>query len=381
MDCKFSLQGFAKRENCDIIRKIFAHSGRGSKHDGQNLEGSQVKIRLLLPLALIICILFTSVAVAAGNDVLYNGIITRRYPNSYTNIYDSMDFDEEGKPSGKVVKTMSAGNKIQITAVYPGWAEIKLGGKSVGYVLRHRIDVTENPDPIHTPNYPIVSVPYYAVIDRDVEVKADKSADAETLSLLTDGARVAIVGMEDGWAVVIHKRVYGYINTNDLAELLPVASSVETADSKTPISVFNSFYNNNPDRIVNLGVCCKYISIVMQPGETMNFNNMVSPFNAANGYKLAPVLVDGETKMGYGGGSCQVSSTLWDTLMQLPGITVLRRNPHGDNAASYLPHGMDAASGTDTQNFIFRNDYDFPIRIDASTHDLALFVAIYKEEM
>ena len=40
---------------------------------------------------------------------------------------------------------------------------------------------------------------------------------------------------------------------------------------------------------------------------------------------------------------------------------------------------MDAASGTKTQNFIFRNDFDFPIRIDASTHDLALFVAIYKE--
>ena len=40
---------------------------------------------------------------------------------------------------------------------------------------------------------------------------------------------------------------------------------------------------------------------------------------------------------------------------------------------------MDAASGTSTQNFIFRNDFDFPIRIDASTHDLAMFVAIYKE--
>lgn len=309
---------------------------------------------------------------AADDGVIYNGVITRRYPNSYTNIYEKMDSES------KVVKTMNAGNRIQITAVYPGWVEIKLGGKNVGYVKRHRIDVTENPDPIHTPDYPIVDVPYYAVIDRDVEVKADKSADAETLSLLTDGARVAIIGMEDGWAVVIHKRVYGYINTNDLTELLPVASSIETADSETPIAVFNSFYNDNPDRIVNLSVCCKFISVVMQPGETMNFNNMVSPFSAANGYKLAPVLVDGETKMGYGGGSCQVSSTLWDTLMQLPGITVLRRNPHGDNAASYLPHGMDAASGTDTQNFIFRNDFDFPIRIDASTHDLALFVAIYK---
>ena len=334
----------------------------------------KVKFRSLLSLALVLCFLSAPAAQAAQkSDVLYEGIITRRYANSYTNIYDRMDSE-----NGKVVKTLSAGNSIQILAVYPGWVAIKVGS-GVGYVRRNRIDVTGNPDPVNTPNYPITPMPYYAVIDRDVEVKADKSAESETLSLLTAGARVAIEGFEDGWAVVIHKRQYGYINTNDLNEILPVASSVETADAQTPIAVFNSFYNDNPDRIVNLARCCELISHVVQPGQTMNFNNDVSPFSAANGYLLAPVLVSGETKMGYGGGSCQVSSTLWDTLMQLPGITVLRRNPHGDNAASYLPHGMDAASGTNTQNFIFRNDYDFPIRIDASTHDLALFIAIYKE--
>ena len=341
-----------------------------------------VKRRFVLVWLVVLSLLvsFAAPAAAAGeSDVMYNGIITRRYPNSYTNVYDSMEINEEGDPVGKVIKTMSAGNKIQIVDIYPGWVAIKTGGRSVGYVRRHRIDVTENPDPVNTPDYPIVYMPYYTIIDRDVEVKAAKDPDSKTLSVLTSGARVAIEGLEDGWAVVIHKRVYGYINTNDLSELLPVASSVETADRDTPISVFNSFYNDNPDRIVNLGVCCRYISKVLQPGQTMNFNDCVSPFNAANGYRLAPVLKDGETKMGYGGGSCQVSSTLWDALMQLPGITVLRRNPHGDNAASYLPHGMDAASGTDTQNFIFRNDFDFPIRIDASTHDLALFIAIYKE--
>ena len=343
-------------------------------YDGKSWRSFKVKFRSLFSLALVLCFLAAPAAQAAQkSNVLYEGIITRRYPKSYTNVYDKMDSE-----NGKVVKTMSAGNTIQILDVYPGWVSIKLGS-GVGYVMRHRIDVTSNPDPVTTPNYPIVAMPYYAVIDRDVEVKADKSAESNTLSLLTEGARVAIEGFEDGWAVVIHKRVYGYINTNDLTEILPVASSVETADAETPIAVFNSFYNDNPDRIINLGVCCKYISHVVLPGQTMNFNNDVSPFSAANGYRLAPVLKDGETKMGYGGGSCQVSSTLWDALMQLPGITVLRRNPHGDNAASYLPHGMDAASGTNTQNFIFRNDYDFPIRIDASTHDLALFVAIYKE--
>ena len=332
-----------------------------------------MKWRLLAILSLLVFVWMGSAALAESNKVIYNGIITRRFPNSFTNVYQKMSSES------KVVKTMSAGNKIQIVAVYPGWVAIKTGGKSVGYVLRHRIDVTENLDPVRMPDYPIAPQQFYALIDRDVEVKAEKDPASETLSLLTAGARISICGVEDGWAVVIHKRQYGYINSNDLAELLPVASSVEEAGRDEPLSVFVSFYNDNPDRIVNLSVCCKFISRVLQPGETMDFNDTVSPFSAANGYKLAPVLKDGEVKMGYGGGSCQVSSTLWDALMQLPGITVLTRNPHGDNAATYLPHGMDAASGTDTQNFIFRNDFDFPIRIDASTHDLALFVAVYKE--
>ena len=339
------------------------------------MEVAFVKNKRIIALALALWLMVPCAQAAEKKkkiETIYNGIITRRFANSYTNVYEKMDSDS------KVIKTMSAGNKIEIVELSPGWVGIRVGS-GVGYVLRHRIDVTDNPNPGAVPDYPVTPQEFYVVIDRDVEVKADKSRDSETLSTLTEGARVSICGMEDGWAKVIHKRVYGYINSNDLTELLPVADSIETADRNTPISVFTSFYSNNPDRIVNLARCCELISTVLQPGETMNFNNVVSPFSAANGYKLAPVLKDGETKMGYGGGSCQVSSTLWDTLMQLPGITVLRRNPHGANAASYLPHGMDAASGTNTQNFIFRNDFDFPIRIDASTHDLALFVAIYKE--
>ena len=325
-------------------------------------------------LALALCLLTGSVAVAQDEStVIYNGIITRRYPNSYTNVYAEMDTDTDP------IKTMNAGNKIQILAVYPGWVAIRLGADGVGYVLRHRIDVTENLDPVHTPNYPILPMAYYAVIDREVEVKEAKDMRSPTLSVLTPGARIAIEGVEGGWVRVIHKREYGYINSNDLADLLPVAPNVEEAGTDIPISVFVSFYNDNPDRIVNLEICCRHISKVVNPGDTMNFNDMVKPFDASNGYRLAPVLKDDGVKMGYGGGSCQVSSTLWDALMQLPGITVLQRNPHGNNAASYLPHGMDAASATKDQNLVFRNDYDFPIRIDASTHDLALFIAIYKE--
>ena len=329
-----------------------------------------MKAKLLL--ALTVCFLFLGASAVAEDEVLYRGIITRRYESSTTSVYKEMDKES------KVLKYMNPGSKIEITAIYPNWVAIKYGSKGTGYVLRNRVDVTEAVDPVNTPPYPTVEHLYYAQIDRTVYVKSEKSADSETLTVLTEGARAAFVGIEEGWAKLIYHRQYGYVDTRELSELLPVAGSEATADASTPLAVFTSYYNDNQDRINNLAVACRFISKVMQPGESMNFNDTVGPFNAQNGYLPAPVLVDGETKNNYGGGSCQVSSTLWDTLIQLPGITTLMRKPHGNNGASYLPHGNDASSGTDNLNLIFRNDYDFPIRIDASTHDHALFVAIYK---
>lgn len=311
---------------------------------------------------------------ASARDVLYRGIITHRFKDSYTKVYTKMDKDS------KAIKVLDPGNKINITALYPEWVEVVLNDGKTGYIIRQRIDVTETVDPVNTPPYPIWVQPYYIEIDRTVEVKSDKDAASETLSVLTDGARVAVLGCEDGWVKLIFHRQYGYINSNDIAELLPVAPHAETAGTDVPLAVFTSFYNDNESRINNLMVACGYISKTLQPGESMNFNDTVSPFSKENGYMPAPVLVDGELSEGYGGGSCQVSSTLWDTLMQLTGITVTMRKPHGNSGAAYLPHGMDASSGRDDLNLIFRNDYPFPVRIDASCHDHALFVAIYKGE-
>ena len=311
---------------------------------------------------------------ASAKDVLYRGIITHRFKDSYTKVYTKMDKDS------RAIKVLDPGNKINITALYPEWVEVVLNDGKTGYIIRQRIDVTETVDPVNTPPYPIWVQPYYIEIDRTVEVKSDKDAASETLSVLTDGARVAVLGCEDGWVKLIFHRQYGYINSNDIAELLPVSPDAETADTDVPLAVFTSFYNDNESRINNLMVACGYISKTLQPGESMNFNDTVSPFSKENGYMPAPVLVDGELSEGYGGGSCQVSSTLWDTLMQLTGITVTMRKPHGNSGAAYLPHGMDASSGRDDLNLIFRNDYPFPVRIDASCHDHALFVAIYKGE-
>lgn len=82
---------------------------------------------------------------------------------------------------------------------------------------------------------------------------------------------------------------------------------------------------------------------------------------------------------GYGGGTCQVSSTLYNALLQLPKVEILQRRPHGPDGARYLPHGVDAAVGNNSLNLRFRNNYDFPIRIEGhSSSDGALLMLVYK---
>jgi vancomycin resistance protein YoaR len=135
---------------------------------------------------------------------------------------------------------------------------------------------------------------------------------------------------------------------------------------------------SNLSRIENLGVASQRFGLyTLAPGDKLDFNAQIGPYNRKSGYLPANVIVKGEVAQGYGGGTCQVSSTLYNVVLQLTGLTVLRRAPHGPSGISYLPHGVDASSGG--LNFVFRNDYTFPVRIYAHVQDGSLFIAFYKE--
>ena len=73
-----------------------------------------------------------------------------------------------------------------------------------------------------------------------------------------------------------------------------------------------------------------------------------------------------------------MSSTLYNSILQLPGITILQRRPHGPSGAAYLPHGVDAAVGNSSLNLRFRNDYPYAIRVDGHCRDGALYIAVYR---
>jgi hypothetical protein len=317
-----------------------------------------------------------------GLTPLYTTKIKFLTSNGYT---ANIRADQDQKSS--ILGYVNKGDVITIYKVYPAYVLAEKDGIA-GFILRTCIseDVTVL-DPANTPPYGVTMTNFVATVTEPAKVYVDPDTGSEAFSIRAGaGSRVAVLEFVDGFAKVLYWRSYGYIDAALLTDLAVVSPTDAPMSAETPIAAFSSFfaYNNGSDlndgRVKNIVRSCELMTRVMQPGESLNFNQQIGPYKKDNGYFLAPVLVNGEAKPGYGGGTCQSSSTLYNTVRQLPGVTILYRRPHGPACARYLPMHQDAAVGSDKLNFIFQNDYGFPIRILAeSTGEGVLTIQVFKE--
>lgn len=98
---------------------------------------------------------------------------------------------------------------------------------------------------------------------------------------------------------------------------------------------------------------------VIDPGETFSFNRVVGPRDADHGWAPAKEIYNGEFVLGYGGGICQVSSTLYNAVL-LSGLAVVERFHHSRPLA-YIRPGLDATVYWNALDFKFRNTSKGPI--------------------
>ena len=322
----------------------------------------------------------------AKSPALYRG--TQLGSKGFGGLYNKKEAVKENRID-------SSSSDITEDILYVGlqWMIVRRDNGKIGYVKREYMakSTIVTLDPVNTPPFNVQKHTYIATTAKTCHVRKtmDKTAtegdDGNNWVILNPGTMLSIWQFYDGWAMVNYMRSYGYIDPDELTDLIPVSPTDEELYPDSPIAAYTSYYKmnqteSNISRIHNIRKGCEYISNVYQPGAHFNANKIMGPYNRSKGYEPAPVMIDGKTVPGYGGGTCQVSSTLYNSVLQLPGLTVTQRRPHGPAGASYLPHGVDAAVGSSSLNFRFRNDYAFPVRIDASSQDGALYIAIYKAE-
>jgi vancomycin resistance protein YoaR len=116
----------------------------------------------------------------------------------------------------------------------------------------------------------------------------------------------------------------------------------------------------NKERTYNLRLAAsKLDGTVVMPGAVFDFNATVGPRDEAHGYRVAPVIAQGELVDGLGGGTCQISGTLHGAAF-FAGLEIVERYPHS-RPSYYIKLGLDATVVYPTINYRFRNPYDFPI--------------------
>lgn len=117
---------------------------------------------------------------------------------------------------------------------------------------------------------------------------------------------------------------------------------------------------------------------VLYPGDEFSFYEMVNPFTKENGYELAGSYLNGETVESFGGGICQVSTTLYNALLKSE-LEITQRYNHSMTVA-YVDLAADAAIAGTYKDLRFRNNYDFPIYIEGVCKNRNITFNIYGKE-
>lgn len=134
------------------------------------------------------------------------------------------------------------------------------------------------------------------------------------------------------------------------------------------VSESSSTTTSNNSRNHNIRITCEKIDgLLLMPGESFSFNDFVGQRTPEAGYELAGTIQDGKTELGYGGGICQLSTMIYQSVVKAD-LQVDERWPH-QWPSSYAETGTDAAVDWGSQDFKFTNNSPYPIALH-STYDI-----------
>ena len=148
---------------------------------------------------------------------------------------------------------------------------------------------------------------------------------------------------------------------------------------KDVLGTFSTTFKANNNRGKNVANATSRINgTVLMPGEVMSASDSMGSRNAANGYLEAGSYLNGETVESYGGGVCQVSTTLYNAVI-LAELEIVERSSHS-MIVDYVKPSMDAAISEGVLDLKIKNNTDAPIYIEGITNGGKLTFTVYGKE-
>jgi len=222
---------------------------------------------------------------------------------------------------------------------------------------------------------------YIAFVNKSTTVIDMESG--KKLQTVNPGSAIA-VGKKDAFGryPLPYDRTTAYITDEDIAYLMPVVPW-EEAQPGDLISVMSTFFGVGKSTLQfqgrnwNIHLASGMISgTVLQPGQNYNMNETIGPYRQSTGYHSAPIMSPNAIS-GYGGGTCQVNTTFYNTVMQVP-LLVTHRKVHAEVGMDYVRQGFDAAVGGGDINLKMTNTLPYPVRFVFMNSDGVLTCCVFR---
>lgn len=179
----------------------------------------------------------------------------------------------------------------------------------------------------------------------------------------------------------------GKYNVTFTPELVYTEPDITIEDLQSSIALRSSFQTHygataslhTAARMRNIQKAARILNgCVVEPGAELSFNEFIGPRYEKDGWALAPGIVNGSRYENQaGGGICQVSTTLYDALLQAgPEIEIIERNRHSW-PSSYTDYGLDATVSTGGPDLKFKNNTNAPLYIFAYEDNVNYIMTVY----
>ena len=294
----------------------------------------------------------------------------------------NLSIRKEKDENAKLIGTVYENETVDVMDFDDHWARVKKGDAD-GYVLRSHLRYFRRYDP-YGPYVPGVTFyPYAAVTTESTEIV--NSETGASLRTVPKGAVMAVSAMQDDLSVTLpYDRITGRIRATGSLEL-EVVHAWDEAQTGDLIAVFSTYYDPEQSTETQIGRLHNIMQgverlndVIVPSGEKFYFNDYCAPYTKANGYELGPIVnYVSSQKLGYGGGICQVSTTLYNAILQIP-ISVIKTQVHSSYGISYVPLDMDAAVGKGNIDLRLQNTLPYDVRFALQAVGGVLTVRVYR---
>lgn len=283
---------------------------------------------------------WSKVILANGtNGYIKSSLLRQR---SYMKSTTYLNVRSSANLSASIVETLKPGDVVAIirygirsaadeNANHRGWYRIyDLKTGKIGWVVENYLEALSPRN----------------VAYNNVNLRSNTSTNYTTLKVLNKKDHIYIIerNSSTGWSKVVSNGVIGYIKN--------------TTYTLGGEFVYTTTLTSHVGRNKNIEKAASLINgKKIYAGQVFSYLSYLGQVTQAGGYFQAPEIINGvtvENNTTYGGGICQVSSTLYNALMRFyyeGTVSILERRPHSTRA-KYVPYNKDAMVS-------YNSGYDF----------------------